>query len=75
MWDLIVSVPDRCLSFYFVQFVKNRRVYSPSNKISENGEHVFVCRCLTQLHICNPTAYSISLVVKSFNFIHGRLVC
>ena len=21
MWDLIVSVPDHCLSFYFVDFV------------------------------------------------------
>ena len=22
MWDLIVSVPDRCLSFYFVVLMK-----------------------------------------------------
>ena len=23
MWDLIVSVPDHCLSFYFVIFITN----------------------------------------------------
>ena len=22
MWDLIVSVPDHCLSFYFVYYIK-----------------------------------------------------
>ena len=25
MWDLIVSVPDHCLSFYFVRYILNVR--------------------------------------------------
>ena len=34
MWDLIVSVPDHCLSFYFEHNVKKRIVSSGS--ISSN---------------------------------------
>ena len=25
MWDMIVSVPDHCLSFYFVKYILNVR--------------------------------------------------
>ena len=30
MWDLIVSVPDHCLSFYFVDFTTGRFMLSPA---------------------------------------------
>ena len=29
MWDLIVSVPDHCLSFYFVKYSISRRLCDP----------------------------------------------
>ena len=28
MWNLIVSVPDHCLSFYFAEFAYEKRGYS-----------------------------------------------
>ena len=32
MWDLIVSVPDHCLSFYFEsQFYRNKEIFSLLN--------------------------------------------
>ena len=35
MWDLIVSVPDHCLSFYFVLPLKNLTGFEP---IFGNGQ-------------------------------------
>ena len=31
MWDLIVSVPDHCLSFYFETSVKAKRMHDRTN--------------------------------------------
>ena len=36
MWDLIVSVPDHCLSFYF-------GFSNPEYRISRDAAHVWMC--------------------------------
>ena len=44
MWDLIVSVPDHCLSFYLVIFfhaVIHAHVYSPGARTDNPLEHNF----------------------------------
>ena len=47
MWDLIVSVPDHCLSFYFTC------VSSKDNAKSNDSDHIFVIRENTSLkHKC-----------------------
>ena len=39
MWDLIVSVPDHCLSFYF----SSRQIqYDANNKETDNKETCFI---------------------------------
>ena len=40
MWDLIVSVPDHCLSFYFIQCIFQNNT-SRCNSEPENSENVF----------------------------------
>ena len=42
MWDLIVSVPDHCLSFYFAWLAVNQnlqfmRLWAPNSEKSETG--------------------------------------
>ena len=34
MWDLIVSVPDHCLSFYFSNLLRYSSIARPTNKKS-----------------------------------------
>ena len=34
MWDLIVSVPDHCISFYFVSFCRSFNMYSIRTEIN-----------------------------------------
>ena len=42
MWDLIVSVPDHCLSFYFVSYL----VANPENRFSrDEARCVWYCTC------------------------------
>ena len=33
MWDLIVSVPDHCLSFYFFYFEYQNRIFRLSSNV------------------------------------------
>ena len=33
MWDMIVSVPDHCLSFYFKMFVEQNRITEFENNV------------------------------------------
>ena len=41
MWDLIVSVPDHCLSFYFAAFTINgQTICSASNKKIYQGTNL-----------------------------------
>ena len=46
MWDLIVSVPDHCLSFYFANNKDADQPTPPCSLIS-----VFVVRCCYKCHI------------------------
>ena len=59
MWDLIVSVPDHCLSFYFT--LESSLVFCLSKFI--NFLKVFV----TALILCNA---SLSMIVKSLAVAH-----
>ena len=34
MWDLIVSVPDHCLSFYFSCVAFHKKIYKGTNLLS-----------------------------------------
>ena len=52
MWDLIVSVPDHCLSFYFV--ASNFTVKKKQLLIYHSGGHF-----LHDRHIC-PTCETVS---------------
>ena len=44
MWDLIVSVPDHCLSFYFPLF--SYIILANSEGAGETGETAWMCRFL-----------------------------
>ena len=39
MWDLIVSVPDHCLSFYFVNLIKQSKKAQYTAIIDENNHN------------------------------------
>ena len=38
MWDLIVSVPDHCLSFYYIMFIKKEKKTVAAKKISKTNK-------------------------------------
>ena len=60
MWDLIVSVPDHCLSFYFVTYqrklmsVKLTDTKSQSNNVKKKSitVHLFSHRVFFLLFFC-----------------------
>ena len=47
IWDLIVSVPDHCLSFYFTQYQKRIGVNIVINVVLENH---FLFKLYGQIH-------------------------
>ena len=53
MWDLIVSVPDHCLSFYFEAVVKSTKVrFQTTKPCSNHGIHVLFEQGFYLIHIC-----------------------
>ena len=49
MWDLIVSVPDHCLSFYFSQFHSALQSLTVSFSFADSHSFIQLCR-LSQFH-------------------------
>ena len=43
MWDLIVSVPDHCLSFYFIE-----NTYKSKLSVLTNNTHQYACLLLSR---------------------------
>ena len=44
MWDVIVLIPDHCLSIYFVQMMS--MPFGPFTQVSDSGPHSPLLLCL-----------------------------
>ena len=53
MWDLIVSVPDHCLSFYFSHDVAHSKMKRDTIYVSKRAQLVSIDRDTYKLY-CSP---------------------
>ena len=56
MWDLTVSVPDHCLSFYFMYGDSVMTLFFRSNMLRPTQQFVFI-QVLCELHIACTVIY------------------
>ena len=86
MWDLIVSVPDHCLSFYFEpQHNKtNKMTCAPSEDSDQPGHspsviRVFAVRSLDELlrtsGFCMRTTNTLTRLGHFVGFVMRRFIC
>ena len=67
MWDLILSVPDHCLSFYFVQLnVQNHYLFSLTNNKQINVKLEYTVTKV--FNVC--VEFVMSYASRMFNLMH-----
>ena len=65
MWDLIVSVPDHCLSFYFV-YITGQRLCSHHRRTEQ--QQVIQCNFNHAIHLHCTLTYVLTVGVMYFYF-------
>ena len=60
MWDLIVSVPDHCLSFYFIQLPGAIKSTSRLRQFSILNLNIYVCYKLCGMDVTSRAPYKIN---------------
>ena len=73
MWDLIVSVPDHCLSFYFLQHILrgNKKFLVLNTGSHVNGRvKMFYCHFVKRLALQNTNSTDLqSLIMELWSLI------